>query len=139
MKMADQAGLLYDFAANKPEGFTWADVEREFGWSRPHFFKVVRRLRLDLGADEINLVCTPKDFRGLWLYELVGDYESAAFWASNRIGDMEARLGTIKNVAGSVETATDGRTVEGKIARKIHNTVSYLLVELSDLRDASKA
>jgi hypothetical protein len=29
--------------------------------------------------------------------------------------------------------------VEGKIARKIHNTVSYLLVELSDLRDASKA
>lgn len=131
--LENEAAQLYDFLIESPEGITWQDAHRRFGWKhRSHFFRVVRRLRLILGDDdEVTVVCDPRGMRETWLYQLVGDPELAYPWQANRIGDMEARLETVLAVSTSVARTVDGRTTVGKKALRISATVGYLLGELA--------
>lgn len=131
-----RAALLFDFAVSKPNGFTLEDIEREFSWDRKTFFVAVRQLRTAMqGDDEINLVCNPRGSRQTWLYRLVGNYTDAKPWMSNRMGDMERRLETVQGVASSIKNATDGRSKEGRKARKVLRTVSYLIEELAAIEE----
>ena len=95
--------------------------------------QVVRRLRLVFAGDDINLVCEPQMLREPWVYKLVGNVEDARSWSTNRISDIETRLETIQAVAESLTNATDGRTIEGRKARKIHRTLGYLIGELAEI------
>jgi hypothetical protein len=133
VRRADQVGSLFDFAVSRPDGFTAADVTLEFGWPRNHFFGIARRLRAVLDDDDANLVCTPQGKGRQWLYQLTGDPEEARTWQNNRVRDLEARLATSENVALSLTHATDSRTVSGRKARKIANTLGYLRKELAYL------
>jgi hypothetical protein len=132
-RRAEQIAALFDFAADKPEGFTYIDVRATLGWQRDQFVKVARQLRLVFADDQINLVCEPQGSCEPWRYKLVGNVEDARAWSSNRIGDIETRLETIKAVAETLTNATDGRTIEGRKARKIHRTLGYLIGELSEI------
>ncbi|MDQ3307570.1 MAG: hypothetical protein M3499_04315 [Actinomycetota bacterium] len=135
-RKTEDAGRLYDFAVRHPDGFTYVDVGRDFGWSRVYFYAVVRVVRSVFAGDAIALVCTPPTTGSEpWLYELVSTYDAARPWAVNRIGDMESRLDTVHGVASSLTNATDGRTMEGRKVRKIESTVGYLLRELADIND----
>lgn len=130
-----RAGLLYDYAVTRPEGFTYKDIDREFRWDRHRFLGVVRRLRSILGAEDITLTCTPGRSREPWVYQLVGTYDAARPWATNRVGDLESRLQTIHHVAQSLTNGSDGRTLEGKKARLIERTVRHLVENLADLAE----
>lgn len=127
---------LYDFAGNCPDGFTHADVEAQFGWGRNDFFKVVRDLRLLFKDREITLVCDPQGQGELWRYRLVGSYDEARQWATNRIHDLESRLETVGAVAEAIVNATDGRSIEGRKARKLQRVVGRLIEDLAEI-DAS--
>jgi hypothetical protein len=132
-QVTDNVGELFDYAVSKPNGFTWADVVEDLEWSRPKVNMVIRQLRLVLGGDDINLVAEPSGRYQPWIYRLVGTYGEAREWLDNRIHDMESRLELIHSVASSVTRAADGRSVQGRKARKIERTVGYLLRELADI------
>jgi hypothetical protein len=139
-RIEDDAGLLYDFLVDSPDGITWEDASRKFGWKhRTYFFRVIRKLRLILGDDdEMTVICDPRGMRETWLYQLVGDPELAYPWQANRIGDMEARLETVLSVSTSVAKNVDGRTLVGKKSRRIKATVGYLLGELAQLSEETE-
>ena len=128
-----RAGLLFDYAVAHPDGFTVDDVKSEFGWSADQTNRAARALRMILAEDTINLVCDPSGQRTRWRYRLVGNLEDAKPWASNRLRDIENRLETICGVAKSIAAATDGRSTEGRRARKIYKTLDYLHGELADI------
>jgi len=133
VRAAEKIAALYDLAADRPEGFTYIDVEEHLGWGRQTFFGVVRQLRLVFADDEINLICEPDGYLEPWRYKLVGNVDAARGWSTNRIGDIETRLETIQSVAETLTKATDGRTIEGRKARKIHRTLGYLIGELAEI------
>lgn len=133
---APDAESLFDFAVERPEGFTWEDAHVRYGWDRPRFFVAARELRMILGHDdEINLVCAPTTGGAPWVYRLVGNSTDAdaRYWQTNRIGDMETRLATQAAVATSLAVKIDKRTVPGRKAAKISKTLTYLLGELADI------
>lgn len=131
--VTDNVGELFDYAVSKPNGFTWSDATEDLEWSRPKFNLTVRQLRLVLGGDDINLVAEPGGHWEPYIYRLVGTYGEAREWLATRIRDMESRLELVHAVATSVTRAADGRSVQGRKARKIERTVGYLLRELGDM------
>ncbi len=133
MTSDEKRDALYEYAIKSPDGFTFAGVEREFGWKRGEFFRVVRTLRLHLAEDEINLPCSPQGSGEMWLYRLDGTEGGSEDWVRIRMHDSEARLGTIEAVAGSAARCSDPRSVEGLKARRIHSTISYLRRELEHI------
>lgn len=138
MKSAEKIGRLFDYAASKPEGFTYQDVEKELGWKRPEFTKVHRMLRLMLGNDDqINLVCDPQGSNEPWLYRLIGDVDGAREWIGNRLRDSESRIGTIRSVCMSLVKATDGRTSDGRRARIMDKGLGRILEDLAELDHGS--
>lgn len=137
-KIEIDAGLLYDFAVSKPDGFTYADAVEEFGWDRAYFFAVVREVRLDLAGDSITLPCVPQGHGELWLYTLIGGSdESGKKWQQNRIGDTESRLQTMEAVSSAIARDTDGRSVVGKKARKISRVIGRLIEDLDEINEGA--
>ena len=128
-----RADALFDFLADRPNGATVTDMRNEFGWGHGQTNQAIRALRKVLAEDVINVVCEPHVHRGRWLYRLVGHPADSRFYVTNRLLDLEARLETQQYVTESLEHATDGRTVEGRKARKIARTLSYLQKELADI------
>lgn len=130
-----QAEQLFDYAVSHYDGFTYKDIKRDLGWDRVHFYWIVRNLRRILAAeaDTINLICSPNGQSQPWLYEFAGTYDDAAPWSRNRVRDLETRLVTINSVAHTLVNATDGRTAEGRKARKIRRTVTRLIEDLADI------
>ncbi len=138
MRGDDYTGMLYDYAADKwaaKQTFTYEDVERDLGWDRRLFYEAVRRVRLTLGhsQDSVTLTCDPQGLRKPWAYQLVMSYEDARAWQANRIGDAEARFETIEAHCIAISRSADGRTVEGRKARKIASVIGYLRGELADI------
>lgn len=131
----DRAGQLFDFAVINPEGFTNEDAMTALGWGLSTFNKATRTLRLILADDSITLVCDPVGENERWRYRLVGTYEDSRGWSSNRIRDMEARIETIRAVALSIVTATDGRTSSGRKARLIVAVLGALREQLFAMSD----
>jgi hypothetical protein len=135
---AEKIGLLFDYAAARPDGFTYQDVERDLGWPKPEFTKVHRKLRLLLGGDDqINLVCDPQGRNEPWRYRLVGNVEGARPWVGNRLRDSESRISTIQAICASLVRATDRRTTDGRRARIMNRGLGRILEDLADLDHGS--
>lgn len=132
-KMTEQIDMLFDFAMSRPDGFTYADVEAEYGWDRHHFYEVVRAFRRAWGPEKAALACAPDGPRSMWKYKLSSDPEHIAQWHNNRLADTDARLETIEAVAKSALAALDQRTAPGKRAAKIFKVVSRLREDLAEL------
>ena len=130
----DVAGELFDFAVTRPDGFTNEEALPVLNLKRiEQFNKAVRRLRLILEDDTIQLVCDPQGSGEDWLYRLVGNLDDAGPWVNNRLRDLNARLETQHAVAKSLVTATDGRTIEGRKARLVAKTLGRLREDLDDV------
>jgi hypothetical protein len=134
--LSDRVTDLFDYAVAHPNGFTKDDIEADLGWEPATTQWVARNLRLTFADDDINLVCEPQGQGERWLYKLVGNPDDARIWATNRTADLESRLRTMAAVASSLENATDGRTVEGRKARKIHRSLARLVEDLEDITTA---
>lgn len=139
MTPEEKTDQLFDFAANRREGFTYVDVQEEFGWHRNDFLKVVRALRMMFKSDTITLTCEPQGSHQPWLYKLVGTYDDARLWSANRIGDLESRLETVHAVAETLTKSTDGRSPEGRKVRKIERTIGRLIEDLADIASDTAA
>jgi hypothetical protein len=135
---AEKIGQLFDYAAGRPEGFTYQDVEKDLGWRKPEFTKVHRKLRLLLGGDDqINLVCDAQGRNEPWLYRLVGNIEGARAWVGNRLRDSETRILTIRAICASLVRATDGRSADGRRARIMQRGLTRILEDLAELDHGS--
>lgn len=132
-----RVNALFDFAAAAPDGFTIDDACHHLRCTRAQVRDAIRQLRLALADDTINLICEPASYLEQWTYRLVGNYDDAKGWAANRISDCRTRMVTIKGVAASVVLGTDGRTIEGKQAKKIARTLGFLIEELADIDGAA--
>lgn len=139
MKMHNEVGILFDYAAEHADGFTYVDVERDLGWRKPRFTKVHRQLRLMLGNDDsINLVCTAQGQHQPWLYQLVGNVDDARYWISNRVRDCESRIVTILAVVSSLVAATDSRSNDGRRVRIMTKGLSRIIEDLAELQHGPK-
>lgn len=135
-RLDELAGKLFDFAVLHPEGFTNEEALAELGLKHiTTLNRVIRRLRLILGTDEINLVCDPQGQRERWLYRLIGTIDLGSPWIRNRLRDLEARLETQHSVARSLVNATDGRSIEGRKARLCAKTLGRLREDLAEYDD----
>jgi len=130
------AGWLFDrLMAVRPNGLTYEDAEQEWGWDRGYFFKVVRVLRSILASEKVTVPCAQEDGYGTpYVYRLTDDPKAIEAWEANRLNDGESRLVTIRNVAESAMHFTDGRSLTGKRARKMHKAVDRLIEDLAELR-----
>lgn len=120
---------------NLDHGFTYIDVEREIGWQRPYFFKIARQFRLTYGSADMNLVCERPGGRAdrPHVYRLTGDVVQIQAYGASRIPDLVARVDTLQQVAASAVNATDGRSREGRIARRVARHMTRLQEDLVDL------
>lgn len=135
---AERINALFDYAANKLQGFTLQEAAHSLGYKRRTMEDTIWRLRKIFGdSDTINLVCDPNGYHEPWLYRLVGTLEEAKPWLDNRIGDCEGRIETTNAIAKSILAATDGRTLEGKSVRAMVKALTRLIEDLADLRNDS--
>lgn len=126
---------LADFAFANLDGFDYKDVEAELGWQRPYFFKVARYFRLTYGTAEMNLVCEPPGGRMSkpHIYRLTGETQQIQAYGRSRIPDLVSRVETLQQVAVSAVNATDGRSREGRIARRVERHMTRLHEDLADI------
>lgn len=130
----DGVTQLFDYASERPAGFTYRDIRRDLKWDRSHFFRTARALRLTLGdADDISLVCDRQGARQPWRYRLVGEFSQASDWVRNRTDDAESRMLTIESVLASVLRNTDGRSRDGRRARIMYRAIQRAREDLADL------
>lgn len=124
---------LFDFLADRmADGSNLDEITRHFGWSNDQATEALRALRIILAdGDTINVIGDPNGQGEQWTIRLVGTYDDARWYVSNRVGDLEARLDTMSGIAKSLEAASDGRTVEGKKAREIHIALRHLKEKLA--------
>lgn len=128
-----RAGRLFDFAADKPDGFVVQDVLDDLEFTRAQFYKAVRALRLILADDSINLICDQQGFGAPHTYRLVGTFEKAGPWVRQRMRGIESQLESVLAATSSIVNASDGRTLDGKKARLVNRHVGRLIEDLGDL------
>lgn len=126
MKLADRVDELLAYAMVRgDDGFTNEQAMSYLGCALDQFNRAVRTLRARSTGD-VTLVCTPQAQGDLWQYRLVGSYAEAETWIKNRQRDSLTRVRTMESVALVMVNATDGRSVEGRVARLEHSTYRHL-------------
>lgn len=128
-------GALFDYATGKPDGFTNVQAMRDLGLKLYEFNKAKRDVVLAFEDDSCTLICEPNGKGQPWVYRLVGDWDGAEPWATNRSKDLSGRLRTCAAMAQSIVQGTDGRTPEGKSARRFARRVTFLRDESLDLAE----
>jgi DNA-binding transcriptional regulator LsrR (DeoR family) len=124
---------VLDTLQQHPEGLSAADIARQMGVRLRVIRRDIRRLRRDVSVD--NIPAVPNGHRQPWLYFLTNEAQPNEAWAKNRVADMESRFLTQIGQAKTMVRVTNGRTVEGRKARKIERTLEYLMRELDEIAD----
>lgn len=131
----DETAALFDYLVSQ-ERVTMAEIAHHLGVGFRRAGDVVRELRLIFGNDDtINLVCERVGPRQPSIYFLAGQLDGAKPWTLERLGDAETRLETIAAVVQSFVNGTDGRTVDGKIARLFARSIDRAREDIALLRD----
>ena len=126
-----RVGELFDLLVSAPQGLTIYQIAEGLQIAVPLARTTVRDLRVVFGVGEaINVTATAIGHREPWLYELVGDYDRARPWLTNRVGDLETRLETIEAVSGSIARGAAEGTIEWRKSKKINRTIASLREEL---------
>lgn len=128
----------FDLLAAKTDGLLSTELADALETTRSTVSRVVHDLRLVLGGtDTITVVTEPTGQSEPHRYRLVGNYEEARPWMTNRIGDLEARLETVEFSARAIANGADGRTKEFEKADKMQRTLKYLREELAAIDKVS--
>jgi anaerobic glycerol-3-phosphate dehydrogenase len=136
---ADRVNLLFDLLASEPDGLTITDIMTGLDCARRQANTAIHDLRIVLGdSDTINITCDPQGEREKWNYRLVGDLDGNRRWIANRLGDTETRLRTLRAIARSLVSGTDGRTLDGRRARLINKALQRLIEDLDELLEAPR-
>lgn len=122
---------VLDVLRQHPEGMTMKDLATAMGEHERTVYRDVRRMRRRGDID--NIPATPNGHREPWLYRVTNDLETNSEWVANRIGDAESRFETMIGQAETLVRVTNGRTTNGRKARKIDRVLRYLMQELADI------
>lgn len=118
-----------EYASAHPTGFTKDQLGAALQ-IEPHVTNgVVYRLRRMLADQNVNLVARPQGKFEPWRYTLVGDLGDAKPWEANRLGDVIARLRTVRAVASSMVNAATPETEYE--ARQIVRDVGRLIEDVA--------
>lgn len=132
----DVPGEILDCLVAAPEGIDIYSIAAKIQVPLPRTKKGMRELRLILGEnDRIFVTCEPNGKQQPWLYKLVGggsmvNPEEHLFWISNRVGDSESRIHTMRMSMQAAATDLDHRTVLGKKAITIERHLRHLEEDL---------
>lgn len=138
-KQEERANVLFDLLAESDH--TYVTIGDATGWTRGQIIKAVQVLRDILAAngDVISVVSDPQGSREPWLYGLRAGIQITSAeesqWITNRFGDAERRLTTIKHVLEVAVQSLDGRSTEGKKARIYHMHLKRAEEEIALLTD----
>jgi hypothetical protein len=131
----DELASLFDLLVAE-ERVTKSEIMRHLGVRARRADVVIHDLRLMFGDDDtINLVCERVGAHRPHAYFLTGQLDGAKPWTLERIGDAETRLETIAAVVQSFVNGTDGRTVDGKLARLFARTLERAREDIALLKD----
>lgn len=138
----DRAGELFDLLAGAPDGMTIDEITADLKITQRYAEEVLRDLRLTLGHSDDLFVPCDRDDDGIYRYCLKSgaaivnanpdNDKPSSQWTATRITDLESRLLLFIAAARSAETATDGRTTEG---RKAALFLRYMLRLAEDLAE----
>lgn len=123
---------LFDLLTATPDGLDRYQIEERLALVHSyHVNQVIHRLRRVLGeGDTINVVHRKEGWRTV--YFLSGDLDGTTPWTRTMCRDQLTRLETMSAVWRSIVTGSDGRTVEGRIARHILKWIDRLVEDVQD-------
>lgn len=117
----------------KPNGFRPWDVMRDLGWDYQQFAAAVRTVRKNSPEFGWTISCTPTPTgTGGWLYKLAKLPGEMREWVGRRFVSIDSQLQTVEASMTLAVMSSDGRTLEGRKARKSLRTIKYLRAELAD-------
>ena len=131
---------LFDYLETQPDGVTIEDIEAHLACGPRHAREAVHDLRAFLGnTDEAWVTCTPQGPRDRWLYSLTSGARAVdpetpeGRWVVNRVGDCEARIGTMLSAMRTAVRGTSRGTVLGQKARVLARALGRLQEDLEDV------
>lgn len=122
---------VLDVLRQHPNGMTISALAIAMGENERAVYRDIRWLRRRGDLD--NIPATPNGYMQPWLYRVTNDLETNSEWVANRIGDAESRFETMIGQAETLIRVTNGRTTNGRKARKIDRVLRYLMQELADI------
>lgn len=122
---------LFDYLVSRPWGVTLDQIKSHLRTTTKNAESAVRDLRLwcDDTGDTINVICD-NDGINPGNYRLAGGSDARP-WQRQRLKSMESQLETMVAVSSSVARGVDGRTTEGRKARRIRDGAETILRDLN--------
>lgn len=121
---------LFDALADRAEGMDRHEIIKALDLTREkHVYKVIRQLRLALGAGDTINVSIRRD-RNRSVYFLTGVVEDVSPWSRTRMREQLSKLEGLSAVWHSLAAGTDGRTIAGKVARHVSLYLDRLLEDV---------
>ncbi len=136
MKSEDLIESLWDHLVAHPDGTTKPEMAAALSVSKRKISDVIKTFRVYFGDDTINLVSVPQGFGESHLYRLVGTTDEAREWVSMSWKHVEARLVTVIAVVRAFVNGSDGRTIDGRLARVWLRHFTRALEDIEDLQPA---
>lgn len=125
---ADEALVLEDFCQTPRTKF---EIASRLGVSFDTASEVIAYHRLTLSGDTALIHEQPT--QGDHWYVVTGDPERITRWVRVRLRDGDSRLRTILEVALVAVRVTDGRTGEGRRARRFVKHIGRLIEDIDEI------
>jgi hypothetical protein len=113
------------------EAVSIRDIRYELEVSRKVVYKIVQHHRQLFGTESLAILCDYR--RPRYVYWLSRDPKEINSYDVRRTGDMETRIRTIKAIAERSVNFADGRTLEGRRARRYKKYLTRLLEDVDEL------
>ncbi|SRR6266536_2615957 len=124
---------VFDYLMLHPEGVISGDAADTLDLSPAQFRRAVSGIRAAGIEYGWTVVCEPTGTFGGWSYKLARIYGDAREWVGIRTEDITTRLATLENALAVTIEHTDGRSADGRAARRAHRRIRYLREELADV------
>ena len=124
---------LLDYAAARPDGFTWNEAAHDLDLTQRGVHRAVREVRQYLAGSHDPRVLVWNYYGG---YCLVTGWTEQAEWQDGRALSLESQMATVEASARAALLTTKASTLEGRRARVMVKLLGRLLEDLADLRAA---
>jgi hypothetical protein len=128
----ERAVALFDYALTQPDDFAMFDALMALDMTRAQFCRAVSDIRKVAAENNYTMVCRRGRFNQ-HRYRLVQRYAEMVEWVQGRQGSIGAQLETVEGALSVAVNNSDGRTGDGRRARRSLRLVSFLREELQDM------
>jgi hypothetical protein len=118
---------LVTYISDNPDGVTVDGMQAELGLDYSTTRKLIHAVRIYLRDSGFDLCCNPSTIRrGRWIYYFTGDWQEGNQWLSFRLRDTQGRIKTVEAVMTALFSKLDGRSSEGRAAKRCLISVRHL-------------